>query len=324
MKNGGIILNMIKTVFLKWLPLSVAILIQGCNHLFYFPDNKMRMEPTKINLKYENIFINVDNETKLNGWLLKTKKIDPLGLIVHFHGNAENISTHFLYLSWLTEYGYDVFIFDYRGYGLSNGTPNKEIIYNDSIEVLKWIYSNNTAKNIFLVGQSLGGAIVIPVIAENPNKNIRGIVLDSTFSSYRSIAKDKLSSIWLTWPLQWPLSFLVSDSYSPIDYANKITVPVLNFHSENDPVVSYSLGKELYAAFPAQKEMNTLLQNDHCGAFVMKEDQYRRKMLEFFCLNLIEKNKICQNELVNLKNIRIKNSIDIYNENVSKFAENNK
>ncbi|WGL59719.1 alpha/beta fold hydrolase [Pigmentibacter sp. JX0631] len=307
-------MKLTKHRFFKLLLLITISQFFGCNHLFYYPDKTIRFEPSKLELPFENIYINVDSSTKLNGWLIKSKRKENLGLVVQFHGNAENISTHFLYLSWLTEYGYDVFIFDYRGYGLSNGNPEREMIFKDSIQVLNWIFSNYTYKNIFLVGQSLGGAILIPVIGENPNEKIRGIVLDSTFSSYRSITRDKLSSVWLTWPLQWPLSFLVSDEYSPIDFANKITVPILNFHSENDPVVSYELGKALYEAIPSQKEMNTLSGKEHCAAFIMKEDQYRRKLLEFFCMNILEKNNQCAKELEDLKNIRIKNAIDIYNE----------
>lgn len=291
----------------------VVFYITACNHLFYYPDSNIAITPNKLELDYKEITIALNQDSRISGWLIQNKSNKKYGTVIHFHGNAENISTHFLYLSWIVNYGYDLFIFDYPGYGKSSGQAEKEQIFYSSRQVLRWVEKNIESKNLFLLGQSLGGAILIPAYAEAKIDNVRGIILDSTFSSYRYIAREKLASVWLTWPLQWPLGFLVSDSYSPINYIQNISVPILSFHSESDPVVSFASGNLLFTAANEPKQLYKLSKPGHCTAFIMHDDQYRKKLLEFFCNNLVDNKKYCQEDLKNLQLTKIQNSIEAFN-----------
>lgn len=256
--------------------------ITGCNHLFYYPDSTVRLTPSQLNLKYEDISIETKDGEKLSGWFIHAKNDAPRATILHFHGNAENISTHFMYFSWLTEEGFDLIVFDYRGYGASTGEPSRNGLLLDSTAALSWTRNNSRTKDLFIVAQSLGGAVVIPAFVKDPVNGVKAIVLDSTFASYRSITRQKLSSIWLTWPLQWPLSFLVSDELSPIDFIQKVHVPLLFLHSLKDPVVPFESGCALYLAAPQPKELWEVKWGGHTSAFVNKDDLYRKQLVKYF------------------------------------------
>src|SRR5262245_39943051 len=97
----------------------ITILGQSCSHVFYQPSPKQYVNPAQFKLKYENLSFQSADGTKLNGWFFPAKTKKPKGTIVQFHGNAQNISTHFFSLIWLIEEGYNFFTFDYRGYGKS-------------------------------------------------------------------------------------------------------------------------------------------------------------------------------------------------------------
>lgn len=275
----------------------VINLVSGCNHLFYYPDSEVRVTPDKLNLKYDEISIKTEDNENLNGWFIYSKNKDPYATILHFHGNAENITTHFMYLSWLASYGYDIISFDYRGYGKSSGKPTREGLFIDSKSVLNWLKDNSRTKDIFIFAQSLGGAVAIPAYVENPIQQVQAIILDSTFGSYRIISRQKLSSIWLTWPLQWPLSFLVSDNLSPIDYIKQVKIPTLFIHSTEDPVVPFESGSSLFKEAENPKEFWELNEKGHCSALVIKDDIYRKKLLNYLCFHLTEAKDKCEKNL---------------------------
>ena len=282
-----------KFLFLIFLILSISSLI-GCNNLFYYPDANVRLTPTKFNLKYENILIKTEDGEELSGWFIHSRNITPIATILHFHGNAENITTHFMYIAWLTNKGFDIIEFDYRGYGDSTGKPSRDGLFLDSKAALTWARDNSKTKDIFIFAQSLGGAVVIPAYVNNPINGVQAIIIDSTFASYRKITRQKLSNIWLTWPLQWPLSFLVSDNLSPIDSIQDIHVPLLFVHSPTDPVVPFETGKDLYTAAPEPKEFWEIPWDGHCSAFISKDDRYRKKLVNYLCDHLSVPEKNCE------------------------------
>ncbi|APJ02431.1 alpha/beta hydrolase [Silvanigrella aquatica] len=298
------------TLFFRNIYILIILLItfnlMGCNHLFYYPDSEVRFTPEKFNLKFDNITIETNDDNKLNGWLIHAKNKKPIATIIHFHGNAENITTHFMYLAWLTNKGFDIIEFDYRGYGSSTGTPSRNGLFLDAKTALQWARRNSKTKDIFIIAQSLGGAVALPAYADNPIEGVQAIIIDSSFASYRKITRQKLSSIWLTWPLQWPLSFLVSDELSPVDTIQSIHVPLLFIHSPNDPVVPFESGKELYDTAPNPKELWEIEWGGHCSAFVYKDDLYRKKLVDYLCQHLSTPSKICtidkeQNNSIDLK-----------------------
>lgn len=272
--------------------LPVILVLTSCNQLFYQPDSVIYQSPGSLEKsEIETIWISSKNN-KIHGWHIKSKLRESLGTIIHFHGNAQNLSAHIWFSHWMTNYGFDLIIFDYSGYGFSTGNPNQNQLVRDGFNVVKWsVQSTKIIKPIFILGQSLGGRIAITSLNQigtqfDISGNIGGIILDSTFNSYRDLARMKLSEFWLTWPLQYPLSWLVSDEYDPNLMTQKISeVPLLAFHSNHDPVVPINAGMDLYKQFTGSANIEIMQESGHTLALTENPQfkQNRKQIVNFLC-----------------------------------------
>ncbi|MCF8060431.1 MAG: alpha/beta hydrolase [Bacteriovoracaceae bacterium] len=199
------------------------------------------------------------DKTRLHSWLFKSDVLrGEEGLVVLFHGNAQNLSSHYLSVSWLTRFGYDVWVWDYRGYGLSQGKATSEGIAQDASAALQFamkLYQKKSYKKLILVGQSLGGNILTRALSDfNDQKKVSLLVLDSTFLSYRKIAKNRLQSVWFLYPISFLSSLLVTDKYSGENSINKLNIPTLVIHGKLDPVIPFSFGEEVYKELKTKKK----------------------------------------------------------------------
>src|SRR5690606_6353518 len=122
----------------------------------YHPTHIVHYEPKQLKLEPLDVEIEVEPNVKVHGWYLKSQTKKPKGVIVFFHGNAENITSHYVSLSWILKEGYDYFIWDYRGYGKSQGKPSPQNTVHDGIIVIKHIYNQNPKLPLFVFAQSLG------------------------------------------------------------------------------------------------------------------------------------------------------------------------
>jgi len=229
----------------------LASILFSCNGVFYQPDDEVYATPSKLGLEYESFELIIDAKTKLQGWKIAPKQIrpSPAVAVIQFHGNAENRTSHFTSVAWLADLGVDVVVFDYRGYDGSTNKPTRKGLIEDGINILKWFEDEFPNSKRFVIGQSLGAAVAVPSLVKSGVK-VDGLILDSGFHSYRGVAKEKLSSIWLTWILQWMPWVLLSGDEDPVDFAKDVKVPILAFHDKNDRVVPVESGKILYDAFP--------------------------------------------------------------------------
>jgi fermentation-respiration switch protein FrsA (DUF1100 family) len=263
---------------------AASLLQAGCTHLFFYPESTVYITPDRLELDYEDVYIATGDGETLHGWWLPAEG-DPLGQVYFLHGNAQNISSHILNVAWLPEKGYSVFIIDYRGYGQSTGEPTLPGALHDAESGLRWLMNerNQGTAPVFLLGQSLGGALAIVLASEwqerEESPELDAVIVDGTFTGFRGIAREKLDSFWLTWPFQAPLSWTINDRYEAIDHIAAISpTPVMVFHSRRDGTIPFHHGRELYNA---AKEPREFLQTDtpHAGTFVVPE--YREAALEF-------------------------------------------
>lgn len=257
-------------------------LLSGCTGVFFQPHVQQYLTPDKIGLQYEDVHLNSSDGTELFAWWLPAQG-KAKGTVLFLHGNAENISTHISSVHWLPAQHYNVLLLDYRGYGASQGTPSLAGAQLDIDAAMAHLLqrSDVNKERIVILGQSLGGAMGIYNVAHSPyREHIRALISESAFSDYRQIAREKLAAFWLTWPLQWPLSFTVDDDYSPLPLVNKISpIPLLIIHGDKDPVVSLAHGQALFAAAAQPKEMWVVANGAHIGAF--RHDKYRGMLLEY-------------------------------------------
>jgi fermentation-respiration switch protein FrsA (DUF1100 family) len=225
-------------------------------------------------VKHEDVYFKTVDGLMLHGWLLKPEGKSS-GTILYLHGNAENISTHVNNVLWLVDEGFTLFLFDYRGYGNSEGHPDVEGVHLDAEAALEAIvnFSGSEGDCIIVLGQSLGGAIAVYTVANSRLKShVKALVIDSVFLGYRAIAREKAAQFVITWPLQYPLSFLVNDHYSPCRWIRKVSpVPILIIQGDMDTIVPLHHGAVLYEKALAPKEFWVEKGAGHIRAFAEKD-----------------------------------------------------
>ncbi|MDH3237034.1 MAG: alpha/beta hydrolase [Deltaproteobacteria bacterium] len=242
------------------IPLLAAslALLPACDSYFFYPQQSFVVNPYLDRVVHEDVFFEAPDGVRLHGWFLRPND-EPRGTVLFLHGNAENISTHVGAVLWLAMEGYQVFLIDYRGYGRSEGTPEMEGIHADALAAIDWLFRTEGVDKdrIVVFGQSLGGAVAVYAVANSPHRDrIRALVIDSAFSGYRRIAREKIAEVVLLWPFQVPLSLLVTDRYSPSRWIGRIRpVPLLILHGEADKVVPGRHGERLYRLAEEPKQL---------------------------------------------------------------------
>lgn len=258
------------SILMKRVVLGIFFLFLGsCSGLFYQPQEGRILTPEDFGYQIKWMAFENQFGTHLTGWWFKSRQLPAKAVVIQFHGNAQNMSTHFLSLAWMIDHGYHFVTFDYSGYGLSEGEPSQEDLYQDALAVYQEVRSQFPGLPIILVGQSLGAAVLARSLEDmTPKDPILAVILDSGFDSYQAIARDRVSDFWLTWPLQFLVPVLVSDQYSPEQSIAKISpIPLLVIHAEKDPVVPYHFGQRIHELARQPKTFWSIASNQHIAAF---------------------------------------------------------
>ncbi len=271
-------------LFLKWIIALSIIFLSSCTHLFFQPSRYLYSRPEDLQLKYENQVIESRDGTRLHSWYFPAQGKSK-GLAVLFHGNAQNLSAHYLSLSWMVRFDYDVWVWDFRGYGLSQGEAGSMGVYEDSLAALSHVHEmmkERKNQKLILVGQSLGGNILMKALEDSPYKNDANLlILDSTFMSYKKLAKDKLASVWFLWPIQYLSYALVSDDYSPEEKLSEIQIPTLVMHGMKDEVIPFSYGQEIYNTLNTSKKWFwEIEEGKHISTLGSGKGGYDEKLIE--------------------------------------------
>jgi fermentation-respiration switch protein FrsA (DUF1100 family) len=272
------------------------LLLQGCfTGAFYHPDPLQIETPAHYHLRFEEVVFDSRDGTRLYGWFVPAIG-SPVGTVIHFHGSYGNQTYSFKQVRWLPAKGFNVFTFDYRGYGRSEGTPSKRGVYEDSVAAIEYLLkkSGSNHDNVFVFGQSLGGANAIAAVAGKDFPQIRAIVVEGAFYDYRSQAQDmmmaatreKIGNVPCLSLQIWPISFLtVTNSYSPGEYIHRVSpIPVMLIHCLQDSVVSYQHSERLYDAAKEPKQLWLINGCNHIEAFTVAQSDsgYRQKLVQFF------------------------------------------
>ncbi|MBC2680086.1 alpha/beta hydrolase [Pseudomonas baltica] len=264
--------------------LLLTALLTGCSSLLFYPERGLPFTPEKAGLGFEDVNLTAADGTRLHGWWLLAKPgVEVKGTVLHLHGNGGNLAWHLGGSWWLPEQGYQVLMLDYRGYGISEGSPSLPAIYQDIDAAFAWLASKPEvqAKPLVLLGQSLGGAMAVHYLAEHPKQRqrLQALVLDGVPASYRAVGQYALSTSWLTWPLQVPLSWLVPDSDSAIrSIAQLEGTPALLFQSMDDSIVPLANGIALYQQAPLPRVLQ-LTRGGHVQTFA--DPTWRQVMLRY-------------------------------------------
>lgn len=274
-------LNKISLMMYRYLTLSLIFILTACTNFLFVPIKPHPVMPNEVNVLHEEIYIDSGDGQKLHGWKLLAEK-RTAGTILFFHGNGDNVSTQLPNTFWLPEQGYDVFIFDYRGYGKSEGEATLDDTINDMelmiAHVVKQLPDDEKA---IVIGHSLGGSMAIYSVAHSAYRNrIKSLVTIEAFSDYHDVTQDVLSRSGLFWLFQWPLSFTIDNSYRPLDSISLISpIPVLILHSESDEMIDMYHADRLFEAAKEPKWFD-LIDSNHSNIFVTEEN--RKVLLDYF------------------------------------------
>lgn len=282
---------MIRYIFTRVLGLSILACLSGCTSLFFQPTQPAMTFPDQLGLQYEEHLFSGQVGELYGWWLPAVKKTNKT--ILFAHGNAGNISTHIGFVYWLPKQGYNVFMFDYRGYGRSQGVPSSEGIVQDMQSAMVWL---ETEKNIppqstVLYAHSLGAAATIPAIAERSrepdyiDKSYAGVILDSAFKDYRSVAKSTLKQRWWTTWLRPIVPLLITSKPSSEQQIKRIQyTPMRLAHSKEDAVVPYAHSQVLFEQTQGDKRFYTVHnpQHNHGWQYAKDRQWFLEQLSEFY------------------------------------------
>ena len=252
-------------------------LLTSCSSIIYQPDKYFYYHPDQFKTKFEAITFNSIDGTKLSAWKLFSQKNNAKKLVLFFHGNAQNLTAHLVNLVWMMEHDYDVIIFDYRGYGVSEGKPEPKGVAEDGLAFLNYGYDQfkkNKYEKLIVYTQSLGGAIALKSLEDfKPINEISLLVLDSSFLSPRLVARDKTNRL---------LQYIITNDFTASPGLTHLRdINVLSIHSKGDPVINYELGVDLYNMVPGPKALWPVEAQGHGNVFYVEKFKYRPMFLEY-------------------------------------------
>ncbi|KMP11783.1 peptidase [Candidatus Nitromaritima sp. SCGC AAA799-A02] len=204
-------------------------------HPYKYPDGYW--SPSDRSVPAEDVHFSSGDGVRLHGWYVPSPGAKTT--LLWFHGNAGNLTHRLDNIKLLQPLKIDVFIFDYRGYGKSEGSPDEAGIYLDSQAAYDWLVQVKKVppRKIILFGRSLGGVCAIEVASKN---QAAGLILESVFPSAAKMARKIFPFLPLDWAIQ--------SRFDAISKVPGLKLPKLFLHGTQDEIVPYELGREVFEA----------------------------------------------------------------------------
>jgi esterase/lipase len=212
----------------------------------FFPNNELKRTPSNLNIQYEDVYLNNNND-KYHGWFIKgTNKnsITTDKCILFFHGNAGNISYRLNYIEKFNEIGISQLFFDYPSFGLSTGTPNENLCIKSGELFYKYLIEEKKFNpyNIIFYGESIGGSIATSLANIY---NIKYLIIQSTFTDIKQIIKNIVN--FDMYIMTYNIGFETLNNLKIRYKLNKLNkkMKTLVMHSNNDELIDISHGEQL-------------------------------------------------------------------------------
>ena len=233
-------------------------------HMVFFPSKFPTgyWQAEEYGVAIQDAWMTASDSVKIHGWLVLHKA--PVASLLMAHGNAGNVSDRVYWLRLLHEnIPANLFMFDYRGYGRSAGTPTEEGCYRDAEAAHDWLRQKFPELPIIAHGHSLGGAVAIELACR---RALAGLIVESCFTNAEDMARLMFGPL--------PLSWLTSMKWASSEKVTHLTLPKLFIHGDRDTVIPFELGQKLYAAAAEPKQFVTLRGADHNDTFVSGGERY--------------------------------------------------
>lgn len=261
------LLGPLGVVFVAWL-LMVALMMALESSLIYFPARGLAARPADYGLEAEELRVTAADGVRLHGWWIKGRGETAL---VWYHGNAGNISHRLDNARELVgRFGLDVFLADYRGYGLSEGGPSEAGLYADGLAVYDEARARGfSPRAVVLFGRSLGAAVALEVALA---RETRAVILETPFRSIPAMAR-----------AHYPFvpTFLIRTRYDSESKIARLRVPVLVLHGDRDEIVPLAHAQRLFDLAPEPKRFFLIRGAGHNDTYVAGGEAYFQAWGEF-------------------------------------------
>ncbi|WHZ24057.1 MAG: Hydrolase, alpha/beta fold family [Nitrospira sp.] len=221
-------------------------------------------------LPLEEVWFQAADGTKLFGWYAERSATS--AVLLWCHGNAGNMIHRLENLRELYRLGLSVFLFDYRGYGKSQGRPSEDGLYQDAQGAYDYLTSVRRIRpeRVVIFGRSLGGAVAGELATQRPAV---GLLLESCFPSIEAVARRHYMGL----PLHW----LLGAAFRLEDRLPHLSLPKLFIHGDRDDIIPIELGQEAFAAAKDPKEFYVVVGADHNNVTSVGGRAYFTKWSEF-------------------------------------------
>ncbi len=228
-------------------------------------------ETQRYAFEIQDHFFETADSVRLHAWYLPRQ--DAIATILLFHGNAGNLSHRLDLLAKFREnLPVNIFIFDYRGYGRSEGKPSEAGLYRDGEAAYRYLTQKLSVSpdKLILFGRSLGGAVAVDLAQ---HEKAAGLILESTFSTGKDMARRMFGAIPVWWIMKIKL-----DSAGKIQ---NVKMPKLFLHGTRDELVPIELGKKLFALAPPPKKFVAIPGAKHNDIYETGGETYYQAIAEF-------------------------------------------
>lgn len=224
--------------------------------------------PQDVGLEGNEVWFETEDGIELHGWFIPVEEADYA--VLFSHGNAGNLQRRSALVRMLSEGGASVLIYDYRGYGHSEGSPSERGLYKDLEGAIQYLLEYGFMEGqIVLYGRSLGGAVAAYGATEI---QAAGLILDSAFTDLQSMVRD-------VYPFVPPS--LAKYDFPTVQYLDQMnSMPVMIFHSPEDNLVQFHHGEKLYDKAPSPKTF-VELRGGHNNNYRISEELFAESLRNF-------------------------------------------
>ena len=234
-------MSVVKILVVVYVALAVLLFFFQ-SYLVYRPSRRIEATPSDVELGFEDVSMTAEDGTKLHAWYVPRRNANYT--LLFCHGNGGNISHRLDSIRMFHRMGLNVLIFDYRGYGRSEGRPTEAGTYQDAAAAWDYLVEKCgiPAERVIIFGRSLGGAVAAHLAHEHTPG---ALIVESTFTS----APDLGARLYPFLPVRWLCRF----SYDTRSIIGEISCPILVVHSRDDETVPFEFGQALFDAAGADK-----------------------------------------------------------------------
>ena len=260
---------------------GIYILVTGFFFVFqsrfiYLPERVLQGDPSRVGLPFEDVSLKTSDGVRLSAWFVPNQ--DSRGVLLLCHGNGSNMGhQHRLELLRLFHgLGLEVLVFDYRGYGESEGRPTEKGTYEDAEAAWRYLIDERGVRpeKVVLIGRSLGGSIAAWLASRHTPG---ALIVESAFTSLPDAAATHFPYL--------PVRLIARFRYDTAKFLAEVKCPILIIHSRNDEVNPFSHGKRLYEIAPGPKSFLELA-GTHNDGFIASRTVYEQGLDAFISHHL--------------------------------------